>query len=63
MKAYAVRSEVVEWWVKKPGVPTFNPALAAERYSEADKRAAMAKGIGRVSEASLDRGRPPRTWR
>jgi DNA modification methylase len=62
MKAYAVRSEVVEWWVKKPGVPTFNPALAAERYSEADKRAAMAKGIGRVSEASLDRGRPPRTW-
>lgn len=62
MKQYAVRSETIEWWTKKPGIPTFNPALAAERYTDADKKIAMAKGVGRVSEASLDKGRPPRTW-
>jgi len=62
MKQYAVRSELIEWWVKPPGTCTFNPALAAERYSDVDKKIAMAKGIGRVTETSLDRGRPPRTW-
>jgi DNA modification methylase len=62
MKQYAVRSETIEWWVKAPGITTFSPTLAAERYSEEDKRAAMAKGVGRVHEASLDKGRPPRTW-
>ena len=44
-----------------PGVATFDPTLPTERYSEEDKRTAMAKGVGRVSEASLDKGRPPRT--
>jgi DNA modification methylase len=62
MKQYAVRSETIEWWTKPPGLPTFNPALAAERYSEEDKKVALAKGIGRVSAESLDKGRPPRTW-
>ena len=62
MKQYAVRSEAIEWWVKTPGMVTYNPTLAAERYSEEDKRTAMAKGVGRVNEASLDKGRPPRTW-
>ena len=62
MRQYAVRSEAIEWWGKMPGVTVFNPALAAERYSEEDKRAALAKGVGRVNEASLDKGRPPRTW-
>lgn len=62
MKQYAVRSETIEWWTKAPGVHTFNPALAAERYSEDEKRVAMAKGVGRVNEASLNKGRPPRTW-
>lgn len=62
MKQYAVRSETIEWWIKAPGLSSFNPTLAAERYSEADKRTAMAKGVGRVNEASLDKGRPPRTW-
>ena len=62
MKQYAVRSETIEWWVKSPGLSTFNPTLAAERYTEEDKREALAKGVGRVNEASLDKGRPPRTW-
>lgn len=62
MKQYAVRSEIIEWWTKTPGTPTFNPASAAERYSDEDKKVALAKGVGRVSEASLDKGRPPRTW-
>ena len=62
MKQYAVRSETIEWWTKPPGVPTFNPTLAAERYTEEEKKVAMAKGVGRVSETSLDKGRPPRTW-
>ena len=62
MKQYAVRSETIEWWTKSPGHLTFNPTLAAERYSEQDKKTALAKGVGRVSEASLDKGRPPRTW-
>lgn len=62
MKQYAVRSETIEWWTKPPGVHTFNPALAAERYTDAEKQVAMSKGVGRVSETSLDKGRPPRTW-
>ena len=62
MKQYAVRSETIEWWTKAPGISTFNPTLAAERYSEQDKKTALAKGVGRVNEASLDKGRPPRTW-
>ena len=62
MKAYAVRSETLEWWTKAPGMVTFNPLHAAERYTEEDKKVALAKGTGRVNEASLDKGRPPRTW-
>lgn len=61
MKSYAVRHEVVEWWTK-PGQPTFNAAFGAEMYTEEDKRVALAKGVGRVTEEALDRGRPPRTW-
>lgn len=62
MKQYAVRSETLEWWVKAPGMLTFNPTVATERYSDEDKKVALAKGTGRVNEASLDKGRPPRTW-
>lgn len=62
MKQYAVRNEIIEWWTKTPGVHTFNPELATDRYSDAEKQVALAKGVGRVSEASLNKGRPPRTW-
>ena len=61
MKSYAVRHEIVEWWTK-PGQPTFNAAYGAEMYTDEDKRVALAKGVGRVTEEALDRGRPPRTW-
>lgn len=62
MKQYAVRSETIEWWIKTPGMPTFHPELAAERYTDEDKKIALSKGVGRVTETSLDKGRPPRTW-
>ncbi|MGZ0214391.1 MAG: DNA methyltransferase, partial [Actinomycetales bacterium] len=62
MKQYAVRSETLEWWAKTPGMLTFNPTVATERYTDEDKKVALAKGKGRVNEASLDKGRPPRTW-
>ena len=61
MKHYAVRHEIVEWWTK-PGQPTFNAAFGAEMYTEDEKKVALAKGVGRVTEEALDRGRPPRTW-
>lgn len=61
MKHYAVRHEIVEWWTK-PGQPTFNAAFGAEMYTDEDKKVALAKGVGRVTEEALDRGRPPRTW-
>lgn len=62
MKCYAVRHEIVEWWKKKPGNPTFNASCAALKYTEAEKQVALAKGVGRVTAEALDRGRPPRTW-
>lgn len=62
MKQYAVRSEIIEWWIKSPGAPCFKPTFAAEAYTEKDKKIALQKGVGRVSEHSLDKGRPPRTW-
>jgi site-specific DNA-methyltransferase (adenine-specific)/adenine-specific DNA-methyltransferase len=62
MRRYAVRSETVEWWTKGSEAHTFNPLFATEPYTEGDKRVALAKGVGRVNEASLDKGRPPRTW-
>ena len=62
MKQYSVRSETIEWWTKPQGFVCFNALMATERYSDADKKIALSKGVGRVSEASLDKGRPPRTW-
>jgi DNA modification methylase len=33
-----------------------------EHYAEEDRAVALAKGVGRVTNASLDRGRPPRSF-
>ena len=54
--------EHLEWFVKPGGVHTFNAEAAAEKYTEAEKVEALAKGIGRVTAESLDRGRPPKNW-
>ena len=63
MKQYAVRSETIEWWVKAPGLSrrsTRRSRPSATRRRTSARR--IAKGVGRVNEASLDKGRPPRTW-
>jgi len=65
MKEYAVRHERLVWFEKPPtanGKRTFNAQSAAEHYTEEDRAVALAKGKGRVTNASLDRGRPPRSF-
>ena len=57
-----VRMEHIEWFVKPGAAHTFNPAAAAEPYTEDERREALAKGVGRVTAESLDQGRPPRNW-
>lgn len=65
MKEYAVRHERLVWF-EKPSAPgsgrTFDALSAADPYSEEDRAKALAKGKGRVTNASLDAGRPPRTF-
>ena len=62
MTMYSVRMEHLEWFVKPGGPHTFNATAAAEKYTEAEKVEALAKGVGRVTPESLERGRPPRNW-
>ena len=62
MKEYAVRHERLVWFEKPGGARTFNAQLAAEHYTDGDRAVALAKGKGRVTDAALDRGRPPRTF-
>ncbi|KAJ1631356.1 S-adenosyl-L-methionine-dependent methyltransferase [Pavlovales sp. CCMP2436] len=70
MAQYAVRMEHLEWFVKPTqtgaGQPaaahTFNAEEAAEHYTPEDREEALAKGVGRVTSESLDKGRPPRNW-
>ena len=62
MREYAVRHEQLVWFEKPGGARTFHAAAAAEHYSADDRAVALAKGKGRVSDAALDRGRPPRTF-
>lgn len=63
-----MRHERLVWFEKPSSDPrapaprTFNAQEAAEHYSEEDRAVALAKGKGRVTEASLDKGRPPRTY-
>jgi DNA modification methylase len=64
MKQYAVRHERLVWF-EKPGDKrsrTFNAQEAAEHYTDEDRAVALAKGVGRVTNEALDRGRPPRTF-
>lgn len=66
MQQYSVRMEHVEWFVV-PGAAgsvahTFNAHAAAEPYSAEERATALAKGVGRVTDESLDKGRPPRNW-
>jgi site-specific DNA-methyltransferase (adenine-specific)/adenine-specific DNA-methyltransferase len=67
MVQYAVRMEHLEWFVKPVAAAdadahTFNALEAAELYTLEERAEALAKGVGRVTEESLDRGRPPRNW-
>ena len=61
MVQYAVRHELLSWF-EKPGDRCFNPEEVAEHYNDEDKAVALAKGVGRVTEESIDKGRPPRTF-
>lgn len=68
MREYAVRHEELVWF-EKPCVSTkaakgriFNASEAAEHYTDADRAVALAKGKGRVTEESLAKGRPPRSF-
>jgi DNA modification methylase len=62
MKKYAVQHEPVLWLEKSGGDRVFNAAEGAEHYSDEDRAVALAKGKRRVTDASLDRGRPPRSF-
>lgn len=63
MREYAVRHERLVWFEKPPSVNrTFNAKLAAEHYTDEDRAVALSKGKGRVTDATLDKGRPPRTF-
>ena len=62
MVKYAVRMEHLEWFTKPGAEHTFNIDAGTEQYSEADKLEALAKGVGRVTEESLNRGKPPKNW-
>jgi DNA modification methylase len=62
MKRYAVQHELLLWLEKPGGQRVFNAAEGVEHYSDEDRAVALAKGKRRVTDASLDRGRPPRSF-
>ena len=62
MQKYAVQHELLLWMQKPGGTRTYNAEAGVEHYAEEDRAVALAKGVGRVTEASLDRGRPPRSF-
>ena len=59
---YAVQHELLLWMEKRNGTRTYNAAEGVEHYHDDERAVALAKGKGRVSEASLDRGRPARSF-
>tara|TARA_Y100000992_G_C21268379_1_gene495207 strand:- start:1413 stop:2333 length:921 start_codon:yes stop_codon:yes gene_type:complete len=62
MSKYAVRMEHLEWFVKPGAEHVFNVEAGTEPYTEEEKVKALAKGVGRVTSESLDKGRPPCNW-
>ena len=62
MQKFAVQHEILLWFSKPGGNRVFNAEDGVEHYREEDRAMALAKGKGRVSDASLDRGRPPRSF-
>jgi DNA modification methylase len=62
MTKLAVQHELILWAEKPGGTRIFNAAECVEHYRDDERALALAKGKGRVSEASLDRGRPPRSF-
>jgi len=62
MTKYAVQHEQLIWFQKPGGTRTYNAEAGVEHYAEEDRAIALAKGVGRVTNASLDRGRPPRSF-
>ena len=62
MHKYAVQHELLIWFQKPGGQRTYNAEAGVEHYAEEDRAVALAKGVGRVTNASLDRGRPPRSF-
>lgn len=62
MREYAVRHEQLAWFEKPGGARVFRPLRITDHYSAEEKRLALAKGPGRVTDESLSRGRPPRTF-
>ena len=62
MSKLAVQHELILWTEKPGGRRIFNAADCVEHYREDERAVALAKGKGRVSGDSLDRGRPPRSF-
>lgn len=61
MRLYATRHELLMWF--SPSLTyTFNPEQVCDKYTEDEKKIAIAKGAGRLKTESLDKGRPPRSW-
>lgn len=61
MVRYGVRTEQLFWFEKPGGKRTFNPEDITDKYTPEEKKVALAKGVGRVTEEALDRGKPPTT--
>lgn len=62
MRRYAVQHEQLIWFEKPGGPRTFNAHVGVEHYRDDERAVALAKGKGRVTHESLDRGRPPRSF-
>ena len=62
MAKRAVQHELLIWFEKPGPNRTFNAHLGVEHYTDDDRAIALSKGKGRVTDTSLDRGRPARSF-